>query len=237
MGKKFQISIFPFAVLLAGFLVFAPGSEAQRGNVPVVPIPATGGIAYFANGSSSTPSVSFVGSKFDGFWWKSLGHVIYSAQGNPALDFSTGILTGAAYTIGWNNVNNVTTGALPDISFVRGGAAGQLVLDGGSTIGARFKVESLPTISSGFGTSPSIVAGSTALAGAVNVGTGGVATTGVINFNGTAWGTAAPFCTPVPSLTNVPTRPTTISTTQLTLTTTTAWTASDIVYWTCIGTK
>lgn len=105
-----------------------------------------------------------------------------------------------------------------------------------TTIGSQVKVDALPTIASGFGTSPSVTAGSTPFAGSINVGTGGTATTGVINFNGTAF-PSAPFCTVGPRLTNVPTRPTTITTTQLTLTTSTAWTASDIVTWVCPSSK
>lgn len=103
-------------------------------------------------------------------------------------------------------------------------------------IGSVLKVDALPTVASGFGTSPAISAGSTALAGSINVGTGGVATTGVINFNGTAF-PSAPFCTITPTLTNAVTRPTALSTTQLTMTTTTAWTASDVVIWQCISAK
>lgn len=117
------------------------------------------------------------------------------------------------------------------------GADGLLQLtSNGFTIGVVLKVDALPTVASGFGTSPSITAGSTPFAGSVNVGTGGAATSGVINFAGTAY-PSAPFCLATPSLTNVPTRATTISTTQLTLTTTTAWTASDIVGWICISAK
>lgn len=104
------------------------------------------------------------------------------------------------------------------------------------SIGVQLKFDALPTVASGFGASPAVTAGSTAFAGSVNVGTGGAATSGVVNFNGTAF-PSAPFCTVTPSLTNAVTRPTTVTTTQLTLTTTTAWTASDVVIWQCISAK
>lgn len=114
---------------------------------------------------------------------------------------------------------------------------GSFILENNAnTIGSRLKVDALPTIASGFGTTPSITAGSTPLAGSVNVGTGGAATSGVINFNGTAFPTA-PFCVATPSLTNVPTRATTVTTTQVTLTTSTAWTASDVVGWICVSSR
>lgn len=201
--------------------------------------PTTGAVVYsgqarFANGSSSVPGIAFAGSTFDGFYWKSAGHTIYTAQGNPALDFNTGILLGAAYPVGWNAVNNVTTGAVADVGIVRE-AIGALSINNGSTIGSRVNVSGLPTVASGFGTSPSIVAGSTPFAGAVNVGTGGVATTGVINFNGTAFGTA-PFVVVTGSLGAVVNIATT-STTQLTITGSAAWTASTIISWIAVSPK
>lgn len=104
-----------------------------------------------------------------------------------------------------------------------------------ATIGSVFKVDALPTVASGFGTSSSITAGSTALAGSVNIGTGGVAVTGTINFNGTAF-PSAPFCTYSNSTSNQITRGTP-TTTQLVLNVTTAWTASDIVSWTCVSSR
>ena len=113
---------------------------------------------------------------------------------------------------------------------------GALVLENSAlTIGSNFKVDALPTVSSGFGTTPGVTAGSTPLAGSVNVGTGGVATSGVINFNGTAF-PSAPFCSIGLSASGTATDYT-ASTTQLTLTTTVAWTASTIVTWICVSSK
>lgn len=109
------------------------------------------------------------------------------------------------------------------------------VFNGGATAGSTLKIDALPTVASGFGTSPAITAGSTALDGSVNVGTGGVATTGTITFGGTAY-PSAPFCVYSTQTTNAVTRgaPTT---TQLVLNSTTAWTASDLVSWHCISSK
>lgn len=115
-------------------------------------------------------------------------------------------------------------------------ANGAVVLSNNAqTIGSEFKADALPTIGAAFGTSPSVTAGSTPLAGSVNVGTGGVAVTGTINFNGTAY-PSAPFCTVTTSTTNAVTRATP-TTTTLVLNSTTAWTASDIVSWICISSK
>lgn len=85
---------------------------------------------------------------------------------------------------------------------------------------------SAPTISSGFGTSPSIVNQYGAASFEVNVGTGGSATSGVIQLNPNA----APngwSCTAVDMSTNIVTRETAFSTTTVTLTAASAWTASD----------
>lgn len=101
--------------------------------------------------------------------------------------------------------------------------------------GVTFNVSALPTVSAGCGTSPAVIAGSTPLAGSVNVGTGGTATTCTIAFGGTAF-PSAPFCTYSNSTSNVVTRGTPTAST-LVLNTTTAWGASDIVTWICISSK
>lgn len=103
-----------------------------------------------------------------------------------------------------------------------------------ASVGVEFKVDALPTVSSGFGTSPSITAGSSAFAGSVNVGTGGAATSGIINFNGTAF-PSAPFCVANDATTTLAQRAT-ATTTQLTITSA-AWTASDIVTWICVSSR
>lgn len=83
-----------------------------------------------------------------------------------------------------------------------------------------------PTISSGFGTTPSIVAGSTAFCFRVNVGGGGAATSGVIGMPTavTGWQAIAQDMT-----NNVATRVSATTTNSITLTAAAAWTANDIV--------
>jgi pectate lyase-like protein len=109
------------------------------------------------------------------------------------------------------------------------------LLDSAFTLGVRFKYDALPTVASGFGTSPSVTAGSTPMAGSVNVGTGGVATSGVINFNGTAF-PAAPFVVCMNTTTGAVVRAT-ATTTQLTITAPVAFTASDVICWICVSSK
>lgn len=111
---------------------------------------------------------------------------------------------------------------------------GQLRLrNNARSIGVILKFDALPTVASGFGTSPAITAGSTPLAGSVNVGTGGIATAGVIDFNGTAFATA-PFAIAMNTTTGAIVRAT-ATTTQLTITALVAFAASDVIAWICIG--
>lgn len=101
-----------------------------------------------------------------------------------------------------------------------------------------------PSISSGFGTSPSVSAGVTTAAFRVNVGTGGVATSGVIALNATATTGWNCFCE------DITTNSTTVFMCKMTASTTTtatignfsaatglaaAWTASDILAVSCFG--
>jgi hypothetical protein len=103
------------------------------------------------------------------------------------------------------------------------------------TFGVTLKFDALPTIASGFGGTPSITAGSTPLAGSVNVGTGGAATTGTIDFNGTAF-PSAPFVVVMNTTTGAVVRATT-STTQLIITAPVAFIASDVICWICVSSK
>jgi hypothetical protein len=87
-----------------------------------------------------------------------------------------------------------------------------------------------PTITSGFGTSPSIAGADGA--GRVTVGTGGTAATGTITF-GQAWATA-PVCTAANETTQLALFPT-ATTTTLVLASTTPFTAADKLVFTCVG--
>jgi hypothetical protein len=103
-------------------------------------------------------------------------------------------------------------------------------------VGATLKFDALPTLSSGGGgTAPAAVtAGSTPLAGSVNVGTGVITSPIVINFNGTAF-PSAPFVVCNDGQTAIAVRAT-ATTTQLTLTSA-AFVASDVISWICISSK
>lgn len=108
---------------------------------------------------------------------------------------------------------------------------------------AVYHITQAPTISSGFGSSPSVVNGASDAAFTINVGTGGAASAGVI-----AFGTAAPHgwaCDVVDTTTStatvfvtksVPTSATTVTFTNYnTSGTAAAWVASDVLAAKCSG--
>jgi hypothetical protein len=173
------------------------------------------------DGTSALPAYSFASEPTAGFWRESAGVVR---------------LQGAFKSTSWIESPNSGYIAWSTRMLMRSPANGVLNLANyAETVGSQLKVDALPTVSSAFGTSPSVTAGSTPFAGSVNVGTGGVATSGVINFNGTAF-PSTPFCT-ASAQTNYSTMRVIPSTTQLTLIAQVAWSASEIVSWHCISAK
>jgi hypothetical protein len=89
-----------------------------------------------------------------------------------------------------------------------------------------------PTISSGFGTSPSIVASNGPSAFTLNVGTGGAATSGVVGLPAATTGWS---CFANDRTNNTVTRQTATTTTSATFTAAAAWAASDILNISCFG--
>jgi hypothetical protein len=177
------------------------------------------GGAVFGNGTSLLPALRFASEPTLGFRRTGAGTVELSGEFGASQTLSVG----AVYSLYW-----------PGRARIYAPVAGMISLQNAqATIGANFKVDDLPTVASGFGTSPSVTAKSTPLAGSVNVGTGGIATSGVINFNGTAF-TTAPFVVCMNTTTGAVVRAT-ATTTQLTITAPVAFTASDVIAWVCVG--
>ena len=145
-----------------------------------------------------------------------------------------------------NNATNIGTGTTTSAVTIGGGSnnivLGSPVLQNSTKLS--FSPTS-PTISSGFGTSPSIASNNGTLAFTVNVGTGGTASSGVI---GMPTATTGWICS-VNNLTGVAanradqaTRQTATSTTSVTVQNQTlstgaalAWTASDVLQLSCTG--
>jgi hypothetical protein len=188
------------------------------------------------DGTSGAPAYAFASEPTLGLYRVASGQLGVVVNGSQSARWTgAGYLNVVGSIINLNDTGSFQLGTSQDVILGRGAAGNLVVANTGSAIGIRVKVDALPTIGSGFGTSPSVTAGSTPFAGSVNVGTGGAATTGVITFNGTAF-PSAPFCTYSTTTTNAVTRGTP-TTTQLTLNSTTAWTASDIVTWHCVSSK
>ncbi len=181
-------------------------------------------------------------------WRSAIGGGAYTdlmfLDSNAQLLVYGGITTNGNSSVGGAVIvtGSISAGAVQSISWA-GRTLGESPLNGvmawkqnnGAT-GIRFQFTSAPTISSGFGTTPTITTGSTDTAGSVNVGTGGTASQGVIAF-AAAW-VSAPFCVAtVATSTAGDIRAIGVVTTtaQLTITAASAWAASSIVTWHCIG--
>lgn len=195
-------------------------------NAPVAIVSGTTGNInsnriLVGDGTSGAPSYSFNSEPTLGFWRSATNSIKFQGGG--------GITTPRLSNTGDSQFGSSG-------SYLRVLMNGQwMFADNSLTFGSIVNVSALPTIASGFGTSPSITAGSTPLAGSVNVGTGGVATTGTINFNGAAF-PSVPFCTYSDSTSNIVTRGTP-TTSTLVLNATTPWLGSDIISWLCISSK
>lgn len=167
----------------------------------------------------------------------SINTVCYSATGSNnivrltcdagAAGVTAVLDTGGSNTFDVATIGTPTLGTIPVTSLYRYVNSAT----GGNVIGVgKIKVNSLllsnvtPTISSGFGTSPSIVQQNGTAVFEVNVGTGGSATSGVI---GLPTATNGWSCTAVDMNTNIVTRETAFTATSVTLTAASAWTASD----------
>lgn len=150
--------------------------------------------------------------------------------GNQSTN-TVALRTSATNQLAINSVGQVSLTA----GLLQGTGVGVITFVNSGSTGVTFQTNSLPTISSGFGSSPSITAGATATLGDINVGTGGAATSGVINFNN-AW-TNAPYCFADDATTDGKFTRAATTTTQLTLSTSVAWAASDHLRWWCVSVK
>ena len=90
-----------------------------------------------------------------------------------------------------------------------------------------------PSISSGFGTSPSVASSNGTCTFRVNVGGGGAATSGVVTVGDTA--TTGWNCQVTDFSNNTVTRQTNQTTTTVTVTAAAAWAANDILIFNCAG--
>jgi hypothetical protein len=136
----------------------------------------------------------------------------------------------SAAAIGTGYLNNLANGSNQNFIANKPSAAfanvfsGTIQANGGVATVNLLLSTAAPTISSGFGTSPSIVQQNGTAAFEVNVGTGGAATSGVIGLPTAANGWS---CTAIDMNTNIVTRETAFTASSVTFTAASAWTASD----------
>lgn len=154
--------------------------------------------------------------------------------GSPGISFASETTSGL-YRAGTNNIA-LSVNSTATVSF--GAGTMSLPAGGGSfqLAGVKMIILTVPTISSGFGTSPSILTSTTGgnytATFRVNVGTGGAATSGVVGLPTASNGWN---CLVQDMTTNVATRQTANNATTVTVTAASAWTASDILMYQCIG--
>jgi hypothetical protein len=223
------------------FLVFSPYINGSApGNTLSVAIASIGGGATvgciiclaFPNNTLGT-GLGFAGSSL----------TFYSNNSNVNSAFgSNGWVMPTSYSMAWGSFSAAGTNVTGDISVDRD-AAGILGIYNGTAAGttaANYRdIRSrhalgggtVPVFASGFGTSPVVSGSDDSIT--VNVGTGGVATSGTVTF-GTAY-TNAPNCVAGDNSSLVQTRAS-ASTTTLTLSSgATPWGASDLVSVICKG--
>lgn len=189
-------------------------------------------------------------TQFNGFFISNGSNTVAAIQGSSATNdngwmyvSSSGVIkaimnsAGTSYFNGGNVAIGATTASYP-LS-----VTGDVNVDSGSyRVGTRIAVSSTaPTISSGFGTTPSITASNGTAAFRIDVGTGGTATNGVVGLPtaATGWNCfASDITTPATGHTI---KQTATSTTSVTLTnydnagSPVAWTASDIIIVNCMA--
>lgn len=203
---------------------------------PVIVFPSSGvtgaGVVtspqgLFPDGTALLPAVAYAAEPTTGFWRS--GAATVTLQGalltTGSINTSGELKVGSTNALYWN-ARAVMSSPANGIMTVSNNAV---------TIGSELKVDALPTVAANFGTSPSVTAGSTPFSGQVNVGTGGIATVGTINFNGTAF-PSAPFCV-VTANQGAGVQQVSMSTTQLSINTSVAWPASTLLNWMCISAK
>lgn len=238
--------------LLAQTITQAPASFPPGLTVPSAVVPASavngGGTVvtpaiYFPNGSASAPSIAFASQPNTGWYHRVSSEMTLAANGVAAMGLDGDLTLVAANGLKWNSGTSIGAGV--DTTLVR-------LAPGVIAPGANFAfgltapafVRTAPTISSGFGSSPSIVASNGTAAFTINVGTGGSATSGVVGLPTatTGWNCFANDITAAAAHVAYNTRQTASSTTTATLenqTTSTgaaiAWGASDILRVNCVA--
>jgi hypothetical protein len=256
----------PAPAAAAGCSVSSPANQVVVNNgsngcsSSPTTINASTGFENLPAGSTSGPSISINGAA-SGWYASTAGEWDYyqSTIGIPIFSIADkgpaggSILIGSATALGFtgasSSVNNAAVtecvvGAT-GFQFNAGAGCGQtgILYAGGYDLGSNpVVVNTAPTIGSGFGSSPSIVASNGTAAFTLNVGTGGSATSGVVTMPTAAHGWAC-------QVTDITTKSAAVAQTLETATTATSvtvgdysdtmgsnpWAASDVLQFVCAG--
>jgi hypothetical protein len=240
-----------FVSMMRNARVFFADGTSSLPSVASATTPASG--MYFISGS--TPAIVNNTSQSAAFYstgmqLTSTGSILWSSGAlNAASD--TSLCRGAANVIGIGgctssfpalkrNAAQLEVRLADDSAgapLIAAGitSAGNVSINSTSSIllnGVVLIARTAPTISSGFGTSPSIVNSNGPSAFTLNVGTGGAATSGVV---GLPTATTGWSCFANDRTNNTVTRQTATTTTSATFTAAAAWAASDILNISCFG--
>lgn len=208
--------------------------------------------ALFPNGSAGAPGVSFSADTDTGFFKSGDGALVVTANGVAEANFTESALQlRAAGIFGWTD--GTPQAGSRDTGLKRNAAGVVEVNNGSAGVFRDLALRDLrpnnvlsiagtaPTISSGFGTTPSVSANNGTIAFRINVGTGGTASSGVIGLPTatTGWNcNVDDITTPASYVTDQTASTTTTATVQNYSRTTglaTAWTASDILAVSCFA--
>jgi hypothetical protein len=250
------------AALIVAIVLTVPSVEAQvrkiattvfgpSGQLTISSSAVTSTVPYLApDGTVSAPSVAFSSQPAFGLYWPFAGAMaLANGAGGAKMLWSSdaagrGMELASDVILGWSSTASAT--GTVDVALSRL-AADVMAPAAGDAYGLASKawIRTAPTIASGFGTSPSVVASNGTAAFTINVGTGGVATGGVITMPAATTG----YKCGVENQTGVAANRANQRTLQTASTTTTvtvqnqtistgaalAWTASDILVLECTG--
>jgi hypothetical protein len=245
------------ATFTAYGLQFASSGPSVASTVSCGPLASSVSPCSFITGlpvtqvtaAASTPAISIAGTPFTGGSGTTTVPFIYYNAGTAPTGFNTsGTLLGLNSASGFSGnlidlyTNGSETFQVASSGFVRvQGTLQSAGLSSTYTGNAIFQ-PAAPTIASGFGTGSSVVHNNGSAGFTVNVGTGGTASSGVVNMPtaSTGWAcTVAPNGAPQAAAVtySAPTSATSITLTNYTLTTgiALAWSASAVLQVTCWG--
>jgi hypothetical protein len=221
-------------------LVFVIAAGTLLAQAPVIPpvegLPSNqvvfGSPGRFPDGTISLPGMSFAAEPSSGLYRAGAGSIGLSTLGvmRVLTDGANTYLAGPNGVTNFYQSNSATVINSSTLALATGGVVQSIAIS--STV---------PTIASGFGTTPSVTIANGTAAFRINVGTGGTAQNGVVTMPAatTGWNCQVDDVTTPASFVTDQTASTTTSVTVQNYSRTTglaiAWTASDVLAFLCLG--